>query len=666
MPRHLFAFATILTLLLVGRPALAASVCVDPGHGGSDPGAQGCGLSEASINLSVGTKLRDLLEANGITTYMTRTNDSFVGLTERAAYANAKGVDRFASVHSNAGGGTGIETFCMEGSTSSTNGWKMASAIQTQMLAVWPLPDRGVKTANFAVLRETAMPATLSELAFIDKCSPDAEYLGDDGHRDAAACAHLKAITSHLGLAGTCSTSPSTQGTATGVVFEDKGSGTDDMSTLLPGATVAVQGGPSTTVGADAVFTFDLEAGTYTIEATLQGYDATTVSCAVAANDTKWCSIGLTKSAPGQDAGAPMMDAAVEDTGTGFPSVDDAGTTDAGTIDAGASSPSGAAFWEQDEEGGCGCSTVPSKRSSLLGVSLLAGLLILLARRRRLGLAVASLALVGCSQESEPDPAPTRARFQPVGVTTPSQAEGGVRLENPERLLAPGYLFPTMSPDGRWVAVTRAGLEGLWVASSDGGSLTQLSHARRAGYLPVWRRDSDAIGLRAGTRKISAFTDLQGREAGPFAVADGVSAWQTEDDHIVVRRNGQEHVVDEDKDKYFAPVVSHDGAWVAYTGITLGIHLYSVDRGITVQLGRGTHPSLSADGRWLAFERTDDDGERLIASDLYVCDLTDPAFPVFNVTRTPDEVERTPSLSGDGGRIAYVKQDGVYVATLGR
>jgi Tol biopolymer transport system component len=145
-----------------------------------------------------------------------------------------------------------------------------------------------------------------------------------------------------------------------------------------------------------------------------------------------------------------------------------------------------------------------------------------------------------------------------------------------------------------------------------------------------------------------------------------VSARQTDDDRIVVRSGGRDRIIDEGKDKYFSPIVSQDGSWVVYTGITLGIHLYRVEQETTVQLGQGTHPSLSADGKWLAYEKTDDNGEQLLTGDIYLCDLDDPGYPVFNLTRTPNVIERTPSLSSDGSRIAYVVEDGLYVALVER
>ncbi len=675
MRKYFHALGLLLLIALMAKPSQAASVCIDPGHGGSDPGAQGCGLSEAKINLQVSLKLRDLLKASGVTVYMTRETDVFVGLSARASYANSKGVDRFASVHSNAGGGTGIETFCMEGSSSTSLGYKMASAIQTQMLKVWPLPDRGVKKANFAVLRETDMAATLSELAFIDKCSPDAEYLGSAAHRDNAASAHCIAITSHLGVNGSCSAAPPTDGKAMGAIFEDKGSGTDDMSTRLEGATATVKGTSMTMTvsGPDAFYSFDLKAGTYDIEASMDGYDSNTVSCVVTAGQTQWCSIGLKKSEPAKPDGGLDQPDARPDVFTSPDAAEQDVEREAGQEDAeqeDARRPPGPNYWSSNDDSGCSCRTTQPRGGLGFGVGTLMALGLFAARRRRLLgglLGLSALALLGCDQDASHHGTITKAT---APLATQPTAQPTPRLASQRKILNSQYILPVLSPDGAWLAATHPGLNQLWIASTSDGALKNISQAPRSGYMPSWRADSQAIAFRDGNAdpsgNIWSFSDLAAQRAASFLSSNTVSVRQTEDDRIVLRVGGREHTIDEGKDKYFSPSVSQDGSWVVYTGITLGIHLYHVPRGETVQLGQGTHPSLSADGTWLAYEKTDDDGHSLISGDLYLCDLRDTAYPVFNLTRTPREIERTPSLSADGRLIAYVQSDGVYLATIER
>ena len=177
------------------------TVCVDPGHGGEDPGAVGCSMEEADVVLDVSLKLRDELEEAGYTVIMTRSTDVFVSLTGRASYANSNGADFFVAIHANANSGTpasGTETFCCEGASAAS--FALRDKIQSEMVSAWGLPNRGGKTANFSVLVNTAMPATLSELGFINNCSVDSLMLANDADRQSAAEAHRAALDNHLGF----------------------------------------------------------------------------------------------------------------------------------------------------------------------------------------------------------------------------------------------------------------------------------------------------------------------------------------------------------------------------------------------------------------------------------------------------------------------------------
>lgn len=722
--------AVAAALVGISSSAVAASICIDPGHGGHDPGAVGCGLKEAPINLSTSLKLEAMLKANGVTVYMTRTTDVFVALGARAAYANSKYVDRFSSIHTNsatASSATGIETYCVTGSTESTPGWQLASAIQTRMLEAWPLANRKVKTASFTVLVETSMPATLTELAFIVNCSVDAQYLGNDAHLQSAACAHLKAITGHFGISGNCEggTVEPSPGKAMGAIFEDTGSGTADMSKRLPGASATVkQTGTTMTVdGSDAFYTFELTAGTYDIEAKFSGYEDNTVSCTVTSGETAWCSIGLKKAAPVQpepqpepqpEAGPdvqPERDVASEQPVIDAPLMSDARADARGDVKTDGKNDGSdlSTTWTEDEDG-CGCVVAGGRQTGAWGgLLLMAALFGGVSIRRRRGTArgvkvaaaasvvsVASVVcgttlLTGCNGAADERQVGNVASsvkgvsksnaIDKTGKQASQRASSvpGPTLTNTQRIVEGGYSLPTLSPDAQKIALTRPGLNGLWIvriSGSDTDNVVQITDVRASGYLPVWRSDSGAIGWRDASRasevqhpgtlldKPRGFADLTGRKVPSFLPQSGVVAHQTPDDRIEVVYETGGRLVDNGADKYFSPLVSSDGKWVVFTGISTGIHLYDVEKGKVSSIGAGTHPSFSGDANWVTFERTHDDGHEILAGDLFLCDLRTKDFPVYNVTQTMSVVERMPSLSADGSVMAYVSDGGIYVGRI--
>lgn len=174
-----------LLLMFVGL-ATSQSVCIDAGHGGSDPGAVGWGLEEEDINLDVANRLCTLLKGAGWKVYMTRSSDSDVSLSGRTSYANSVGASRFISIHCNAFNQSahGTETYCYSEGSSTSFG--MRDRVNPQVVNALNTYNRGCKTASYYVLKYTNMPAILCELAFIDN-QQDAAKLGDSYYRQKAA-----------------------------------------------------------------------------------------------------------------------------------------------------------------------------------------------------------------------------------------------------------------------------------------------------------------------------------------------------------------------------------------------------------------------------------------------------------------------------------------------
>jgi N-acetylmuramoyl-L-alanine amidase len=194
------------------------TIVIDPGHGGKDTGARGQRQTEEKdITLKVGLKLRDLLSMQpGVRVLMTRDQDVFVELEDRAKFANSQGADLFVSVHVNSHPShqvKGIEIYHFgeakdqralavaareNGTPLNSTGvgweylvadllttkkiesslelaWTAKEAMVAHMTDQYAVNDHGVKTAPFYVLRFTSMPSILAEIAYIS--NPDEERL---------------------------------------------------------------------------------------------------------------------------------------------------------------------------------------------------------------------------------------------------------------------------------------------------------------------------------------------------------------------------------------------------------------------------------------------------------------------------------------------------------
>lgn len=204
-------------------------VVLDAGHGGRDPGANYKNLQEKNIVLQITHLVREHLLAHFVVDVaLTRNSDEFVGLSQRARFANSKDADLFVSIHVNAGGGEGFESYIYSGNLNRRTTIYQNVIHETIMntLKRYGVNNRGQKQANFAVLRETAMPAVLLEILFIDTAM-DRELLRNDSFLRNTAAAISMGIADALDLpeqqvGGISTGEPSTgenTGTPNGTVF---------------------------------------------------------------------------------------------------------------------------------------------------------------------------------------------------------------------------------------------------------------------------------------------------------------------------------------------------------------------------------------------------------------------------------------------------------------
>ena len=160
-------------------------ICIDPGHSGPvEPGACAFGQTEATLALAISQLLATILKDEGHTVVLTREGDiEDDGLAFRADLANEQNADAFISVHCNAAAyeaAKGVEVWCYPGSSA---GNALAQAIDDTLEDSSYTTGRGVKSANFAVLRLTDMPAVLVECGFITNPDDLVILTNEDGQR---------------------------------------------------------------------------------------------------------------------------------------------------------------------------------------------------------------------------------------------------------------------------------------------------------------------------------------------------------------------------------------------------------------------------------------------------------------------------------------------------
>src|SRR5699024_3351338 len=143
-------------------------IFIDPGHGGSDPGAMAGNLKEKDLTLDIAKRTEKYLkEYKGVSIKMSRTTDKTLTLQQRTDAANNWKADFFFSVHINSGGGTGVESFIYDKKPTQDEINKQ-KIIHEHISKNISDRDRGEKRANFHVLRESKMTAMLFEYYFID------------------------------------------------------------------------------------------------------------------------------------------------------------------------------------------------------------------------------------------------------------------------------------------------------------------------------------------------------------------------------------------------------------------------------------------------------------------------------------------------------------------
>lgn len=296
-------------------------------------------------------------------------------------------------------------------------------------------------------------------------------------------------------------------------------------------------------------------------------------------------------------------------------------------------------------------------------------------------------------------------------VALPSAAK--LRAGTVVQLTADGghYVQPVWSPDGQWIAFSRAGFGSIELMRGDGTGRRLLVNAPRAGYRFAWSPDGEEIAFltveetetgrshrvqvvevesgRVRTLSESAEEisppqwELSGSGSRVVWLAfgpEGPSGWRRNaatpkplrrgftrpaaaaTNGLVFYRDGHVWIWDAKQDaprrlsreRGLNPVRSPDGSRIVFSELNTLV-IVNADGSELRELARGHHPAWSPDGLKLVFDVARDDGHRITSSDLFV--INADGSQLTPLTQTPEALETEPDWSPDGRRIVYRLED---------
>jgi N-acetylmuramoyl-L-alanine amidase len=175
---------------------LAGTVVLDAGHGGRDPGATSAtGYYEKEVNLRLSSKVASILRGRGLTTIMTRENDTFLELEERAGIANRYSPQLFVSIHHDSRPDAARRGYTVYIARSPSIASRQAARAIANAMSSTGLQNQGVSTADYRVLVQSRCPAVLIEAGHLSNWS-EASLLRTADFQDRLAAAIADGIIS--------------------------------------------------------------------------------------------------------------------------------------------------------------------------------------------------------------------------------------------------------------------------------------------------------------------------------------------------------------------------------------------------------------------------------------------------------------------------------------
>lgn len=198
--KFIFAFAVLACFAFskpnVHEPKKTITVVIDAGHGGKDDGMKINEFSEKEIVASIAQKIKKNNTNANVIIHLTRTEDHYISLQDRAKFINELKPDLVLSLHVNGNENqtaSGVEFYVSPKNKMYAQAKTIAEDLNSRFITNHDLKSRGVKDANFTLLKESEYPSITVELGFLSNES-DRKYLTDQNEQEKIATTILEAI----------------------------------------------------------------------------------------------------------------------------------------------------------------------------------------------------------------------------------------------------------------------------------------------------------------------------------------------------------------------------------------------------------------------------------------------------------------------------------------
>ncbi len=236
--------------------------------------------------------------------------------------------------------------------------------------------------------------------------------------------------------------------------------------------------------------------------------------------------------------------------------------------------------------------------------------------------------------------------------------------------IASGFESPAISPDGSNVLFFKRGKFGephhILQWSADAPKAREiLTDSELSGYVS-WQSDNEFSVREFSTPFLKNGADRHFELASKSPVLKQrklrkdaqLVAYDADDVIILENADNQtlQAISDIRADRYFAPIVSPDGRFVVFNGLSTGIHVFDIEQNAVVFIGsHGSAPAFSPDGRYLVYANTRDNGHQITSGDLVLVDLNTHAYRY--ISNPNHEIRLRASLSRDAAYISYQTDD---------